>query len=102
MLLKTVHQWDICNQEDLAAFREQSKAIHNSAARTLYTSDPEADPSQRKEEETARRIRNSTRPRRRRRQPGETDEQWLEANRAWKEENPVPPVEEPEVGKHRH
>ena len=44
MLLKTVHQWDISNQEDLAAFREESKAIHNSATRTLYCSDPYADP----------------------------------------------------------
>ena len=106
MLLKTVHQWDICNQEDLAAFREESKAIHNSAARTLYRSDPEADPDQSKKEkeEMARRLRNSTRSRSRRRRPGETDEQWLEAKRALKEAkralkeaNPVPPVEEPEV-----
>ncbi len=108
MLLKTVHQWDICNQEDLDTFREESEAIHNSTARTLYRSDPEADPDQsvREEKETARRLRKRTpsRPRSRRRQPGETDEQWLEANRAlkeanraWMEANPVPPVEEPEV-----
>ena len=101
MLLKTVHQWDICNQKDLDTFREESEAIHNSAARTLYRSDPEADPDQSKKEkeEMARRLRNRTQPRRRRRQPGETDEQWLETNRAWNEAeaNPVPPVEEPEV-----
>ena len=97
MLLKTVHQWDICNQEDLDTFRQESEAIHNSAARTLYRSDPEADPDQsrREEEEKARRLRNRTRSRRR--QPGETDEQWLEAKRAWKEANSVRPVEEPEV-----
>ena len=99
MLLKTVHQWDICNQKDLDTFREESEAIHNSAARTLYRSDTEADPnrSKKEKEETARRLRNRTQPRRRRRQPGETDEQWLEAQRAWKEADRVPPVEEPEV-----
>ena len=51
MLLKTVHQWDISNQEDLAAFREESQAIHNGAIRTLYQKDPYADPGQRKGEE---------------------------------------------------
>ena len=51
MLLKTVHQWDISNQEDLAAFREESEAIHNGAIRTLYQKDPYADPGQRKGEE---------------------------------------------------
>ena len=97
MLLKNVYQWDICNQEDLATFRDESEAIHNSAARTLYRSDPEADPdqSEREQEETARRLCNRTRSRRR--QPGETDEQWLEAKRTWKEANPIPPVKEPEV-----
>ena len=44
MLLKTVYQWDICNQEDLAAFRKENETIHNSATRTLYCSDPYADP----------------------------------------------------------
>ena len=90
MLLKTVHQWDICNQEDLDTFRLESEEIHNSAARTLYRRDPEADPDQsgREEEEKTRRLRNSTRTRRR--QPGQTEEQWMEAN-------PVRPVEEPEV-----
>ena len=105
MLLKTVHQWDICNQEDLDTFRLESEEIHNSAARALYRSDPEADPDQsrreqKEKEEKARRLRNRTQPRHRRRQPGETDEQWLETNRAWKawrEANPVRPVEEPEV-----
>ena len=102
MLLKTVHQWDICNQDDLDTFRDESETIHNSSARTLYRSDPEADPDQsvreeKEKEEKARRLRNRTQSRRR--QPGETDEQWLEAKRAWKEANPNPvhPVEEPEV-----
>ena len=60
MLLKTVHQWDISNQEDLAAFREESEAIHNGAIRTLYQKDPYADPGQRKEEERANRTVNQT------------------------------------------
>ena len=97
MLLKTVHQWDICNQEDLDTFRKESEAIHHSAARVLYRTDPDADPDQsrREDEEKTRSLRNRTRSRRRR--PGETDEQWREAVKAWKEANSVPPVEEPEV-----
>ena len=56
MLLKTVHQWDICNQEDLDTFRLESEAIHNSAARTLYCSDPYARPGQYRDEELANRY----------------------------------------------
>ena len=56
MLLKTVHQWDICNQEDLDTFRQESEAIHNSASRTLYCSDPYADPGQHRDEELANRY----------------------------------------------
>ena len=99
MLLKTVHQWDICNQEDLDTFREESEAIHHSAARILYRTDPDADPDQsrREDEEKARSLRNRTRSRRRR--PGETDEQWRETNRIWREANQatVPQTDEPEV-----
>ena len=51
MLLKTVHQWDICNQEDLDIFSTESLEIHLSAARTLYRTDPEADPGQSRREQ---------------------------------------------------
>ena len=74
MLLKTVHQWDICNQEDLAAFREESEAIHNGAIRTLYQKDPYADPGQRKEEERANRTVNQRTRRRGVTQPEENTE----------------------------
>ena len=40
MLLKNVHQWDICNQEGLDIFSAESLEIHQSAARTLYRTDP--------------------------------------------------------------
>ena len=36
MLLKTVHQWDIRNQEDLDIFREESEEIHQLVERAIY------------------------------------------------------------------
>ena len=36
MLLKNVHQWDICNQEDLEIFREESAETHKLVERALY------------------------------------------------------------------
>ena len=50
MLLKTVHQWDIRNQEDLDIFSAESLEIHQSATRTLYRTNPEANPAQYAEE----------------------------------------------------
>ena len=36
MLLKTVHQWDIRNQEDLDIFREESAEIHQLVKQAIY------------------------------------------------------------------
>ena len=71
MLLKTVYQWDIGTQDDLAVFSEESEAIHRSATRTLYRSDPYADPGQRRDEELANRPKID---RRRRRKVKQTEE----------------------------
>ena len=53
MMLKTIQQWDICSQEDLETFRKESEAIHQSVARTLYQTDPYADPSEEPDESTS-------------------------------------------------
>ena len=45
MLLKNVYQWDICNQEDLDIFSAESLEIDQSAARTLYRTDPKPTPT---------------------------------------------------------
>ena len=90
MLLKNVHQWDICNQDDLDIFSAESLEIHRSAARSLYRADPMADPGQSRKR-AEERGDNSTR-RRMGRKPNETTEQWQE-----REKTPPPRVEvEPE------
>ena len=53
MMLKTIQQWDICSQEDLETFRKESEAIHQSVARTLYQTDPYANPSEEPDESTS-------------------------------------------------
>ena len=77
MLLKNVYQWDICNQEDLDIFGAESLEIHQSAARTLYRTDLEADPGQsrKRAEELARSQRTDNSKRKPRRKPNETPEQ---------------------------
>ena len=73
MLLKTVYQWDIGTQEDLAVFSEESEAIHRSASRALCRSDRYADPGQRRDEELANRPKIDRR-RIRRRKVKQTEE----------------------------
>ena len=77
MLLKNVYQWDICNQEDLDIFSAESLEIDQSAARTLYRNDPEADPgrSGRMAEERAQSQAVDNSKRKPRRKPNETTEQ---------------------------
>ena len=74
MLLKTIHQWDIANQEDLTTFMQESEAIHRDAARALYRSEQDPDCwQQRREEEMLTRITDNSQRRSRRRrgeQPG--------------------------------
>ena len=99
MLLKTVHQWDICNQEDLDIFSAESLEIDQSADRTLYRTDPEADPGQsgRRAEERARSQLADNSNRKLRRKPNETPEQWQEREKKRREKTPPPRIEvEPE------
>ena len=99
MLLKNVHQWDICNQEDLDIFTTESLEIDQSAARTLYRTDPIADPDQsrKRAEELARSQRADNRKRKLRRKPNETPEQWQEREKKRREKTPPPRIEvEPE------
>jgi hypothetical protein len=98
MLLKTVHQWDIRNQEDLDIFSAESLEIHLSAARTLYRTDPEADPGQsRKRAEERAGKSTQRRTGRVRRKPNETPEQLQKRTEKGKKKIPPSPVkEEPE------
>ena len=99
MLLKNVYQWDICNQEDLDIFGAESLEIDQSAARTLYRTDPEADPDQsrKRAEELARSQRADNSKRKSRRKPNETPEQWQEREKKRREKTPPPRIEvEPE------
>ena len=99
MLLKNVYQWDICNQEDLDIFTTESLEIDRSAARTLYRTDPIADPDQsrKRAEELARSQRADNRKRKLRRKPNETPEQWQEREKKRREKTPPPRIEvEPE------
>ena len=99
MLLKNVYQWDICNQEDLDIFGAESLEIHQSAARTLYRTDPIADPDQsrKRAEELARSQRADNSKRKPRRKPNETPEQWQEREKKRRERTPPPRIEvEPE------
>ena len=94
MLLKNVYQWDICNQEDLDIFSAESLEIHRSTARTLYRTDPMADPGQsrKRAEEWARRQPRDNSKRTSRRKPNETLEQWQEREKKRRAKNPPPPV----------
>ena len=99
MLLKNVYQWDICNQEDLDIFSTESLEINRSAARSLYRTDPMADPGQsrKRAEERARSQRADNSKRTLRRKPNETPEQWQEREKKRREKTPPPRVEvEPE------
>ena len=103
MLLKTVHQWDICNQEDLDIFSAESLEIHLSAARTLYRTDLMADPgrSGRRAEERARSQAVDNSKRKPRRKPNETTEQLQKqgqerVEKGKKKMPPSPVKEEPE------
>ena len=102
MLLKNVYQWDICNQEDLDIFTTESLEIDQSAARTLYRTDPTADPNQSRKRAEERAENNGTRRRmRRRRKPNETPEQLQkqgqkQAEKGKKKMPPAPVKEEPE------
>ena len=95
MLLKTVHQWDIRNQEDLDIFSAESLEIHLSAARTLYRTDPEADPGQSRKR-AEERAGKSTQRRigRVRRKPNETPEQLQKRTEKGKKKMPPSPVKE--------
>ena len=100
MLLKNVYQWDICNQEDLDIFSTESLEIHQSAARTLYRTDPMADPNQSRKRAEERAENNGTR-RRVRRKPNETPEQLQkqgqkQEGKGKKKMPPSPVKEEPE------
>ena len=44
-----IHQWDICNQEDLDIFSAESLEIDQSAARTLYRTDTHGRPGTERE-----------------------------------------------------
>ena len=95
MLLKTVHQWDIRNQEDLDIFSAESLEIHLSAARTLYRTDPEADPGQsRKRAEERAGKSTQRRTGRVRRKPNETPEQLQKRTEKGKKKIPPSPVKE--------
>ena len=101
MLLKNVYQWDICNQEDLDIFTTESLEIDQSAARTLYRTDPTADPNQSRKRAEERAENNGTRRRMRRRKPNETPEQLQkqgqkQAEKGKKKMPPAPVKEEPE------
>ena len=99
MLLKNVYQWDICNQEDLDIFSTESLEIDQGAARTLYRTDPMADPGQsgRRAEERARSQAVDNSKRKPRRKPNETTEQWQKRVEKGKKKMPPSPVkEEPE------
>ena len=91
MLLKNVCQCDICNQEDLDIFGAESLEIHQSAIRTLYRTDPEANPAQYEEEIPE--VDNSKR--RTRRQVAETERQ-PEKQASKKKPKPQLPLEEEE------
>ena len=91
MLLKTVHQWDIYTQEDLNIFTVESLEIHLSAARTLYRTNPEANPAQYAEEIPE--VDNSQR--RTRRQEAGTEGQ-PEKQASKKKPKPQSPIEEEE------
>ena len=95
MLLKTVHQWDIRNQEDLDIFSAESLEIHLSAARTLYRTDPEADPGQSRKR-AEERAGKSTQRRigRVRRKPNETPAQLQKRTEKGKKKMPPSPVKE--------
>ena len=94
MLLKNIYQWDICNQEDLDIFSTESLEIHQGAVRTLYRTDPMADPGQsrKRAEEWARRQPRDNSKRTSRRKPNETLEQWQEREKKRRAKNPPPPV----------
>ena len=100
MLLKTVYQWDIRNQEDLDIFSAESLEIHRSAARTLYRDDPEANPAQYEEEIPE--VDNSQRGTRRRvagteGQPEKlASEEKSKKQASKKKPKPQPPIEEEE------
>ena len=99
MLLKTVHQWDICNQEDLDTFSAESLEIDQSSDRTLYRTDLMANPGQsrKRAEERARSQAADNSKRKPRRKPNETTEQWQERVEKGKKKMPPSPVkEEPE------
>ena len=94
ILLKNVYQWDICNQEDLDIFSAESLEIHQGTARTLYRTDPMADPGQsrKRAEERARLQPRDNSKRMTRRKPNETPEQWQEREKKRRAKNPPPPV----------
>ena len=100
MLLKTVHQWDIRNQEDLDIFTTESLEIDRSAARTLYRTDPEANPAQYEEEIPE--VDNSKRQTRRRVTGTEGQSEKLGSEEKPKKQaskkkpKPQPPLEEEE------
>ena len=99
MLLKNVYQWDICNQEDLDIFGAESLEIHQSAARTLYRTDPTADPGQSRKRAEERAGKNTRRMVRRK--PNETPEQLQkqgqkQVEKGKKKTPPSPVKEEPE------
>ena len=96
MLLKNVYQWDICNQEDLDIFSAESLEIDQSAARTLYRTDRDADPDQsrKRAEELARSQRTDNSKRKPWRKPNETPEQWQKRVEKGKKKMPPSPVKE--------
>ena len=102
MLLKNVYQWDICNQEDLDIFSAESLEIHQSAARTLYRTDPMADPGQSRKRAEERAGKSTQRKLRMvRRKPNETPEQLQKqgqkrVEKGKKKMPPSPVKEEPE------
>ena len=95
MLLKTIHQWDICNQEDLDTFSAESLEIDQSSDRTLYRTDLMADPGQSRKR-AEERAGKSTQRRigRVRRKPNETPEQLQKRTEKGKKKMPPSPVKE--------
>ena len=99
MLLKNVYQWDICNQEDLDIFSTESLEIDQSSTRTLYRTDPTADPNQSRKRAEERAGKNTRRMVRRK--PNETPEQLQKqgqkrVEKGKKKMPPSPAKEEPE------